>query len=1661
MMFGFLGKGKGKAGQQNGPPVQTTSATSSNMFSSQAAAALAAAAAAGNVPGNAGPAPTGRRLQGTDVTVDLDALRPGEKVPELQVQPITLLKFDYKLEHTQQVAISSSFICYGLKAGHIRALNRNTASRALFKGHPTSLSHMAFFSAASNLLASASRQGDLAVRLLTDGVGPEGDAVPAETLLMRAQLALPPGADVTSSSSSSPPVSLAWHPSTPQILAAGAGGSVNIFQVPTTPPAEQPPELSAPGIQYALPSSGSSSAAVTAVAFSPAGDLLVAADSAGSVHVWWLEGDGEEGEAPMLSWQPLSGSSSAAAAAAAAAVASVQFLHQADDGSSILMIGDARNAALKLWLLPPAAALNGASPACLQAVQFVSSANGPSDVFCHAVVQRELQLLVLANTVRKQVYTLHYSLGGSAVAAFDYAAFWGVMQPILSLATGLEAVESQAVPGEVAPQQLLLYTVQTDAIQQYSINPALCSSSGSGGEDESAAAAAHPAASLAAADAASAAAGGAAAAAANVEEGEEEASAAAAAAPAAAAASADVAALQQQVAQLLEMQQAMAAQLQASSQQTVAGVKGELSRALKATEASLAKQVEASLKATAKRSEEERRKAAAKERGELAAQLEKSMAAQLGQVSAALQRDLLKGMADAAREQSRATVTAVVNSVSPVVAQAVAGSLQRELAGSAGGGGQLAAVLERSLASSLAQPLHEALRENFAASIIPAFERATQVMFGQVESAFTAWLADSSRTAGAAQSEAAASLSSSLQQLQAVVGSMRGDLADTSRSLSRIASSTASRAAEASSSGGAGPRTAQQLEAGAGAAGAAAAAPADPRIEIGSLMSVRKYDEALVKALNTASLEVLVWACKQVDPQVVLGGSSVALSQTTLLSLVHQLSSGLVNDAATPLKLAWLAEAAPVVDPHDPVTAPHLKVVLTGVMSSLKALVNSLPQNDVMAKKGKITLHLFNSLLHHPRHSIRLVILNTQSNMKLAIAVLALLCIGAHAHGIPSVSIEKTNEGVKSPEVTVKLPAVTVPVPKINVSMPEIRLPKISMPGQGKNINLQVPTVDVQGLLNAALNKPMPSINMTNLAALLSKPAMPSLNLDLSGLLSKPSVNISALAGMIPKPSIDLSGLQALMAAKPSVSVENMPDAAEIISALLAKGTSDMNAVVALISALSTKPNITLPTVALNIPQINMPQMPQINMPNINLPQMPSVDLNMLVKAATALKGNREPAEIATQVVGMINSLMNAKPAFPALNLTIPKPVFPSFNFSTPQIDISGLVAAAANMKPMPSIDLSGLATLALSKPMPQINLALPDITALTNLALNKQHVNLTLPAIEALVNIAAAKASLLPNNITLLPEVTAILSTTKLPSMDLSAITSMLRKPNIDLSGLTSMLQKPNVTLPDVNAILTAALAQHTANMQAFASAATGVISALAAKPSVQLPDLSALFSKNMTLPTIAMPSISMPNIDLSGVVSALLAKPANDLAALNNVITALATKPNITMPNLTIDLSGLTSLLSAKPSLPNVDLSGLSAMLDKNMTIPTPQLPTLQIPGLQLPTMPSMDLSADKILALLSQHAGLKPVHNVTLPNGQVVIDLANSAIAAKQSALNSAVSTVNGVASQVQAAKQSAVNSAVGAVNGAVAAQQGAAKQVLKQVQGQMKKNTTTKP
>jgi hypothetical protein len=129
-------------------------------------------------------------------------------------------------------------------------------------------------------------------------------------------------------------------------------------------------------------------------------------------------------------------------------------------------------------------------------------------------------------------------------------------------------------------------------------------------------------------------------------------------------------------------------------------------------------------------------------------------------------------------------------------------------------------------------------------------------MFQQVEGAFNNWMSESSSTVAATQAEAASSLSNSLAQLQALVGGMRSDLADTSRSLSRMASSAAAASAAAA--------TTQARGAGGGGAGSSSAAALDPRQEIAALLAARNADAALVKALNTASLDILLWTCKQV-----------------------------------------------------------------------------------------------------------------------------------------------------------------------------------------------------------------------------------------------------------------------------------------------------------------------------------------------------------------------------------------------------------------------------------------------------------------------------------------------------------------------------------------------------------------------------------------------------------------------------------------------------------------------------------------------------------------------------------------------------------------------------------------------------------------------------
>jgi len=80
------------------------------------------------------------------------------------VQPITVVKTDYKQQFLSQIAVNSIYICYGLKQGSIRVLNKNTASRTLLKEHNSMVTDMRFFNMGSNVLASCDLNGEVIVR---------------------------------------------------------------------------------------------------------------------------------------------------------------------------------------------------------------------------------------------------------------------------------------------------------------------------------------------------------------------------------------------------------------------------------------------------------------------------------------------------------------------------------------------------------------------------------------------------------------------------------------------------------------------------------------------------------------------------------------------------------------------------------------------------------------------------------------------------------------------------------------------------------------------------------------------------------------------------------------------------------------------------------------------------------------------------------------------------------------------------------------------------------------------------------------------------------------------------------------------------------------------------------------------------------------------------------------------------------------------------------------------------------------------------------------------------------------------------------------------------------------------------------------------------------
>ncbi|KAF5841033.1 hypothetical protein DUNSADRAFT_14591 [Dunaliella salina] len=401
------------------------------------------------------PQPGGVSLKPGSDDFDVDA--PRTEPQQLQVAPITVLKSEYREQVVHQIVSNTSYICYGLKQGHIRVLNKDTATRALLKGHTCMITDMRFYAATSNLLASCDQSGKVFVRKIFEG-SPEA-GIQEEVLASHSF-------DVGDLATRH----LAWHPHMENMLAVLTRDRIAFVNVPPTSGLASSADFAQP-ILPEQPTLTSGQSNFTALAFSHQGDLLAASTSDGTVEVWAMPPD----LASKQQFEPLPQTPHHSIMAfwgefyGKAAACSMDFLPSRAP-RSVLVVANPTANWLELWVVshPEGSPMSAERTYTLQ---LHSSAQGPSAFFNHLLVQPNFSIVVLANTKRKQVYVLHaHQDAHSSHAVFDHLCLFEVRLPILSMSTLTEPGYEHGSP----VQEFHLYCVQTEAIQQYTLHPSAC-----------------------------------------------------------------------------------------------------------------------------------------------------------------------------------------------------------------------------------------------------------------------------------------------------------------------------------------------------------------------------------------------------------------------------------------------------------------------------------------------------------------------------------------------------------------------------------------------------------------------------------------------------------------------------------------------------------------------------------------------------------------------------------------------------------------------------------------------------------------------------------------------------------------------------------------------------------------------------------------------------------------------------------------------------------------------------------------------------------------------------------------------------------------------------------------------------------------------------------
>jgi len=229
--------------------------------------------------------------------------------------------------------------------------------------------------------------------------------------------------------------------------------------------------------------------------------------------------------------------------------------------------------------------------------------------------------------------------------------------------------------------------------------------------------------------------------------------------------------------------------------------------------------------------------------------------------------------------------------------------------------------------SSLTKVIQDSFKQSFSRQIVPAFESACQSMLSQLDNTLIKGFKEQS---------------SVLKEPVELSSVLRTNL-ETARSLvDRLGEQSAGMTHTVSSSTAGTFRT---------------SGPVDPKAEIKSLLSNRKYEQAFSKALGLQDLATVGWLCNTVDAPTVLGLVPPALSPMVLLSLLQQLAADLSVSSSS--KLSWIREAAMAINPADQSIAAHIRPVLDQVHASLQAILPRLAPAD--ASSCKLAMHVVRS----------------------------------------------------------------------------------------------------------------------------------------------------------------------------------------------------------------------------------------------------------------------------------------------------------------------------------------------------------------------------------------------------------------------------------------------------------------------------------------------------------------------------------------------------------------------------------------------------------------------------------------------------------------------------------------------------------------------------